>query len=502
MNELNHPVTRHVSPFEQHAPLTRSLTRYLNSHLSPQLLKQVQLEVSDFDNPARTHIYFNQDNRFAKTVEHSFPIVYQRKKIGALNLLKSQDTPPNQTQLSQITRQLAVLVRRNSVQSLSHHHLGHAITLMGYSESIMALEKTIERIAESHCPVFIRAEPGSEVLDVACKLHFSGPSSPYPFYEIDCAGLDDQQFSEKLHYIAGQLTRGCVFLNNLESLNQVQQGLLCDMLTTRSHHNTVHSTINLSQVRLITASTEDIKQRVTQGQFIASLWQKLNFFSMVLPPLRERRDDILPLVDLFTKRHRLYREQRFSEAARAMLHNYDWPDNTQELEKTVLRLLTCAPKPEIDTCHIQALCPNIRTNNPLRAEQVTTSYIQALMDQELGMFSKFHPSLQKALSYISTHWQQDVSLGTLAANAYVSASHLSYLFKRSLNRSFKQILAELRIRHACRMLEENPNLRITDLCMDVGFGDLSHFEKIFRRYTQVSPREYKKRLLKTVYNQV
>ncbi|MEC4091652.1 MULTISPECIES: helix-turn-helix domain-containing protein [Pseudoalteromonas] len=498
MNELNHPATRQMSPFEQHAPLTKSLTRYLNSRLPPHLLKQVQLEVSDFNNPARTHIYFNQDNHCTKAEQHSFPIVYQRKKIGALNLIKNQDTQPNQNQLSLITSQLAVLVRRNSVQSLSHHHLGHAITLMGYSEPIMALEKTIERIAESGCPVFIQAEPGSEVLDVACKLHFNGPSSAHAFYEIDCASLNDTQFSEKLHFIAGRFKRGCVFLNNLESLSQSQQGLLCDMLTTRSNHIGTESTVNLQQIRLITASSENIEKRITQGRFSGSLWQKINFFSITLPPLRERHEDILPLVDVFTKRHRLYREQRFSEAARQIFCNYHWPNNTQELEKTVLRLLTCTQRPEIDVCHIKELCPQLVTDNQYSNEHITTRCIQALLDQELSVFAKFHPSMQKALSYISTHWQHDLSLGTLAANAFVSPSHLSYLFKRTLGKSFKQILAELRIRHACRMLEKNPNMRITDLCMDVGFGDLSHFEKIFRRYTQVPPREYKKRLQQAV----
>ncbi|KNC67155.1 helix-turn-helix domain-containing protein [Pseudoalteromonas ardens] len=499
MNELNHPATRHMSPFEQHAPLTKSLSRYLNSRLPPHLLKQVQLEVSDFNNPARTHIYFNQNTQCTKAEQHSFPIVYQRKKIGALNLIKTQDTQPNKNQLSLITSQLAVLVRRNSVQSLSRHHLGHAITLAGYSEPIMALEKTIERIAESNCPVFIQAEPGSEVLDVACKLHFNGPSSTHSFYEVDCASLNDTQFSEKLRHIASRFKRGCVFLNNLESLSQTQQGVLCDMLTTRSSHIGNESEVNLHQIRLISASSESIEKQVIQGRFSASLWQKINFFSITLPPLRERHEDILPLVDLFTKRHRLYQEQRFSEAARQLLCDYNWPNNTQELEKTVLRLLTCTQRPEIDVCHINELCPQLVSDSQYNNANITTHCIQALLDQQLSAFSKFHPSLQKALSYISAHWQHDLSLGTLAANAYVSPSHLSYLFKRTLDRSFKQILAELRIRHACLMLEENPNMRITDLCMDVGFGDLSHFEKIFRRFTQVSPREYKKRLQQAVH---
>ncbi|ALU42124.1 hypothetical protein AT705_03745 [Pseudoalteromonas rubra] len=181
-----------------------------------------------------------------------------------------------------------------------------------------------------------------------------------------------------------------------------------------------------------------------------------------------------------------------------MLCSYHWPNNTQELEKTVLRLLTCTQRPEIDVCHINELCPQLVSDSQYNNAHIATHCIQALLDQQLSAFSKFHPSLQKALSYISAHWQHDLSLSTLAANAYVSPSHLSYLFKRTLDRSFKQILAELRIRHACLMLEENPNMRITDLCMDVGFGDLSHFEKIFRRFTQVSPREYKKRLQQAV----
>jgi YesN/AraC family two-component response regulator len=105
-----------------------------------------------------------------------------------------------------------------------------------------------------------------------------------------------------------------------------------------------------------------------------------------------------------------------------------------------------------------------------------------------------HSGLYKALKYIANNYEREVTLSELAANVYVSASHLSYLFKHHLRKSFKQILSELRIERAKQRISESPYARITDIFQEVGFGDLSHFEKIFKRYTGVTPREYKKKI--------
>jgi len=125
---------------------------------------------------------------------------------------------------------------------------------------------------------------------------------------------------------------------------------------------------------------------------------------------------------------------------------------------------------------------------------VEDQLVNELLNKQFDRFETFHPALKKALVYLAENYRQPVSLQELSQNAFVSPSHLSYLFKMHTKRSLKQILAELRITSAVEIIRQNPNTRITDVSLEVGFGDLSLFEKLFKRYTGFSPRQFKQSL--------
>lgn len=108
--------------------------------------------------------------------------------------------------------------------------------------------------------------------------------------------------------------------------------------------------------------------------------------------------------------------------------------------------------------------------------------------------NRLHSGLYKAIIYLKENFTNKITLNDLSAASYVSPSHLSYLFKVSFNNSFKSILSELRIFYAREEIEKNPHYKITDLALDSGYGDLSHFEKMFKRHAGCSPRVYKRRL--------
>ena len=138
-------------------------------------------------------------------------------------------------------------------------------------------------------------------------------------------------------------------------------------------------------------------------------------------------------------------------------------------------------------------------NNPLlpavndigQQQSLKEKLIPSLMLKSYELFNSLHGGLQKALKFLAENYSREITLTELAQNAFVSPSHLSFLLKNFAGRSFKQILAELRIEKAKQMFDATPNARITDVSLDVGFGDLSHFEKIFKRHTGVTPRQYK-----------
>ncbi|MCW8999587.1 MAG: AraC family transcriptional regulator, partial [Kangiellaceae bacterium] len=106
--------------------------------------------------------------------------------------------------------------------------------------------------------------------------------------------------------------------------------------------------------------------------------------------------------------------------------------------------------------------------------------------------SQMHPALARAIIFINKNFQSDITMKQLAAECYVSASHLSSLFKQQFELSFKKILIHLRIEKAKSILNDNPHRQITHICCDAGFTDLSHFEKTFKRYVGMTPGRFRK----------
>jgi DNA-binding NtrC family response regulator/AraC-like DNA-binding protein len=102
--------------------------------------------------------------------------------------------------------------------------------------------------------------------------------------------------------------------------------------------------------------------------------------------------------------------------------------------------------------------------------------------------------VQRALRFVGNHYTEDISLGRLARESYISSSHLSFLLKRSLGVPFKSLLAAVRIERAQQMLTQSEP-SITEISLEVGFGDLSHFERTFKRIVGVNPREYRRQQL-------
>ena len=117
---------------------------------------------------------------------------------------------------------------------------------------------------------------------------------------------------------------------------------------------------------------------------------------------------------------------------------------------------------------------------------------KAIVEGELGELESTHISVRRALKHIGQNFQEEITLGELAGAAGVSPSHLCYLFKSSLGITFKTLLGMVRIEKAKQLLIKNAQHRITDISLEVGFGDLSHFEKTFKRMLKVSPREYRR----------
>ncbi|NOH72717.1 helix-turn-helix transcriptional regulator [Vibrio pectenicida] len=103
-------------------------------------------------------------------------------------------------------------------------------------------------------------------------------------------------------------------------------------------------------------------------------------------------------------------------------------------------------------------------------------------EEHIEHLKKYHTSLYLAVSYIYKNLSNDITLEEVAKSAYVSPSHLSYLFRTKLNTKFKKVLFILRLNKAREIITHNPRVTLTNVAIQVGFYDLSHFGKIYRKY--------------------
>lgn len=107
---------------------------------------------------------------------------------------------------------------------------------------------------------------------------------------------------------------------------------------------------------------------------------------------------------------------------------------------------------------------------------------------------RFHPGVKKALEFLSENFNKKISVNQIAQNSYVSPSHLAYLFREVFGVGIKAVLSMVRIEKAKQLLLEQPYKEISEVCSEVGFGDLRNFERKFELFASCSPKEYRQQV--------
>jgi len=219
------------------------------------------------------------------------------------------------------------------------------------------LYRIIARAANSTHPVLILGESGTGKGTVARSIHYSGPFRDKPFIPIDCGSLVPALIECALFgYVKGAFTGatdseegltaiaegGTVFLDEVAALPVDLQAKLLRAIQEKEIGTVGSTRPALINVRILAATNRDLEQAVMQGTFRRDLYIHLNLLSLRIPPLRERRQDIPPLITQFLER--IVRDsgqgKSFSEEALKAMMVYDWPGNVRELENCVER--TCA----------------------------------------------------------------------------------------------------------------------------------------------------------------
>ena len=248
--------------------------------------------------------------------------------------------------------------------------------IIGTSGPIRSVYEQITQVARTNTTVLIRGESGTGKELIAHAIHYNSARARRPFIKVSCGALPDTLIeSELFGYEKGAFTGadtrkkgrfelaegGTLFLDEIGETNLATQVKLLRVLQEREFERVGGIDSIKVNVRLVVATNKDLEQAILEGSFRADLHYRLNVFTIFIPPLRERRTDIMLLADHFLEKYSSEhgkKIKRISTPAIDMCMSYHWPGNVRELENTIERaVLVC----EGNVIHGHHLPPTLQT---------------------------------------------------------------------------------------------------------------------------------------------
>jgi len=228
--------------------------------------------------------------------------------------------------------------------------------IIGKSEKILEIFEIIEKVARTDSTILITGETGTGKELIARAIHKCSPRKDRPFVPINCAAIPEQLLeSEFFGYEKGAFTgamrsrmgriefsnQGTLFLDEISSMSLELQAKLLRVIQEQEFERIGGLKTIKVDFRLISATNQDLKEKIKEGTFREDLFYRLNVIPINVPPLRERKSDIPILVNHFLKdlrEHNKTSVKRFSDKAMERLMQYHWPGNVRELKNLVERL--------------------------------------------------------------------------------------------------------------------------------------------------------------------
>lgn len=419
-------------------------------------------------------------------------VSYAGEVLGALRLELEPQAGPADLEaalLRHFARQCGLLVKRYAVRRWSEQRLGHPLLLVGMSKALRELEAFLEISARGRLPVLLRGEFGTEKAQLAATLHCCGPSADGPFVQVDCTepGSDPAAWVRRAE-------GGTLFLSDVDELDPSLQKQLPRHLPSRQHQWLAGD--GSAQVRVIASTTADLYERAQDGLFSRALLAELDFLTATIPPLRERLADIEPLICDALERNGYRAAEKSTEALIETCRAHHWPENLFELERTIARLAVLTEARPIQPSDIRRHAPDIAVRFDRDEGEAEGASAAAWVRRAIGAGQApspgLHDGLARALTYLGAHYDEPITLAQLARHAGVSPSHIGYLFRTTIGMPFKVLLGHIRIQKARELLADDRASNVTEIALRVGYADLSHFERRFRRIVGQSPREFRR----------
>ncbi len=286
----------------------------------------------------------------------------QAMKKGAYNYL----TKPfdDQELLLQIKnglekRSLSKEVKRLRDEVKEMHGLENVV---GKSKKMKEIMEQVIQAAKTDSNIYVYGESGTGKELIAKNLHIASSRKDCPFVTINCAAIPETLLeSELFGYEKGAFTgatrskkgffvlahKGTLFLDEISEMPSTMQAKLLRVLETKEFHPLGSEKVVKVDVRIIVASNKNLEEEVEKGTFRKDLFYRIHVIPIKLPPLREKKEDILLLAEFFLQKHtkKMKKDMKgFSASASQKLMLYDWPGNVRELENTIERAIAMSIK--------------------------------------------------------------------------------------------------------------------------------------------------------------
>jgi transcriptional regulator with PAS, ATPase and Fis domain len=313
---------------------------------------------------------------------------------------------------------------------VTREYLG-AFAVFG-SEIMVRLLAQVEKVAATNATVLIIGESGSGKEIVARALHHHSLRAAQSWVDINCAALPENLLeSELFGYEKGAFSgahtakpglielahRGTLFLDEIGDLDLRMQVKLLRVLDGSAYYRVGGLRKVGVDVRMVAATNQNLKAAVAEGRFRSDLYHRLSQIVLTVPPLRERRDDILPLAEHYLAQQRPC--LRFTPDACRKLSNYAWPGNVRELRNVVVRAAVLAAGDEIDASDLPEEFHQGAFTRDLHALAMLPEMERTAIQKVLAETGGHQPSAAAKLGISKRTLQRRIKSYGLAAEARV-----------------------------------------------------------------------------------
>jgi two-component system response regulator PilR (NtrC family) len=237
--------------------------------------------------------------------------------------------------------------------------------IIGRSEAMLAVFKMIETVARTNSTILLTGESGTGKGLVAQAIHFHSLRRDKPMVAVNCGAMPEALLeSELFGHMRGAFTgadtnkkgllevaeKGTIFLDEIGEMSAVMQVKLLRVLQERRFRRVGGLEELTADIRVIAATNQDLAKAIAEGRFREDLYYRINVIPIVLPPLRERREDIPLLAEHFLAKYAAQMEKSITTVSRPameLLIQHDWPGNIRELENVMERAVALEATPAV-----------------------------------------------------------------------------------------------------------------------------------------------------------